>query len=151
MQTDEPQLITDGEAEPLSARSRAAIKRAQKANNIGTAVRLRAEGMSFVDIGERLGAHPQTVKVWIQEGIKRTPFEGAEDARALELQRLDMLVKGHMPLAMRGDDKSAMVILKAMERRAKFLNLDEQASAGLEQVGSLLDRLIGTPPEGAAA
>lgn len=120
--------------------------RIERATYRQEAVRMRRDGMTPEMIAAELGVHRSTVFAWISDAIKSLPQEAAEELRVLELQRLDLLVQGHLPLAANGDDKAAMVVLRTMERRAKLLNLDEQSIAAHEQVGTLLDRLIAGPP-----
>ena len=131
-------------------RKNASTKRALRATNRDEALRLRAQGLSFDQIGLRLKVSPRTAAEWVRRAIASAPEEAVEDVRSVELQRLDMLVVGHLARAVKGDTKSAEIVLKTMERRAKFLNLDQQAQAGLQEVGSLLDRLV-FGPEGDGA
>lgn len=117
-------------------------RRAQRASMKVEALRLRKQGLSAEMIGKRLGVSESTASRIVRQAIRDLPAEEAAEVRTLELERLDMLVAGHLASAVKGNVRSAEIVLKAMDRRAKFLNLDTQVSAGLETVGNLLDRLV---------
>ena len=133
---------------PTPIRQNQAVKRAKRASNRDEALRLRKQGLSFDAIGLRLGVKGSTAAGWIRDAIRSAPLEDVEDVRAMELDRLDMLLAGNFGAAVRGDVRSGEFVLKVMERRAKYLNLDQQASAGIEAVGNLLDRLVLGTDEG---
>lgn len=127
-----------------------ASRAAHRASMRVEALRLRKQGLSFEMIAKRLGIGESTAARIVRKAIQDLPAEAADEVRTLELERLDMLVAGHLTSAVKGNTRSAEIVLKAMDRRAKFLNLDQQASAGLQEVGSLLDRLVFGTEEGAA-
>ncbi|UVK61336.1 helix-turn-helix DNA binding domain protein [Microbacterium phage Gingerbug] len=127
---------------PTPHQQNASMKRANRASNRNEALRLRKQGLSFDMIGARLGVQGSTASNWVREAIRNAPIEDVEDVRSLELERLDMLLAGNFTSAVRGDVRAGEFVLKVMERRAKYLNLDQQAQAGLQEVGNLLDRLV---------
>lgn len=127
---------------PTPIQQNRSVKRANRATMRDEALRLRKQGLSFEAIGHRLGISKGTAAEWIRNAIRQAPVEDVEDVRALELERLDMLLAGNFGSAVRGDVRSGEFVLKIMERRAKYLNLDAQTAAGIEAVGNLLDRLV---------
>lgn len=133
--------VMDTKAPTVLQQTKAA-KSAQRATMKVEALRLRKQGLSFEMIAKRLGVGESTAARIVRKAIQDLPAEVADEVRTLELERLDMLVAGHLASAVKGNTRSAEIVLKAMDRRAKFLNLDTQTTAGLEQVGSLLDRLV---------
>lgn len=130
---------------PTELQQSRSVKRAIRASNRDEALRLRRQGLSFEVIGRRLNCAPSTAAEWVRRAIAAAPQEDVEGVRSMELDRLDMLVAGHLAKAVKGDHKSAEIVLKTMERRARFLNLDQQAQAGLQEVGNLLDKLVFGP------
>jgi hypothetical protein len=95
--------------------------------------RLRALGLSWREIGERLGkAYSLTRKAALAylEEYCTARAEGVEEFRALQLRRLDILMTRAMSIA-HGEDTETQHRLRAMdtiikieERRAKLLGLD---------------------------
>lgn len=140
MQSQKP--IDPDALAPTPHQQNASMKRAARASNRNEALRLRKGGLSFDAIGARLGVTGATAGNWVREAIRNAPTEDVDDVRTMELERLDMLLTGHFGPAVRGDVRSGEFVLKVMERRAKYLNLDASTAAGIEAVGSLLDRLV---------
>ncbi|WP_430645345.1 helix-turn-helix domain-containing protein [Agromyces sp. GXS1127] len=118
------------------------VTKIERATRRQEAIALRRGGVPVDAIAQRMKVHPSTVYAWIQDAIRNLPREEAEELRALELDRLDAIFRGHFAAAISGDVRSADTCLKVMERRARLLNLDAAPTAGLEQVGNLLDRLV---------
>lgn len=106
------------------------------------ALTMRRAGIAVEAIAAHLKVHPSTVYAWLKDAIAAIPREEADELRLLELDRLDAIFRGHFAHAVNGDVRSAETCLKIMERRARLLNLDAAHTAGLEQVGTLLDRLV---------
>lgn len=103
---------------------------------------MRRAGIAVDAIAAHLRVHPSTVYTWLKDAIAAIPREEANERCLLELDRLDAIFRGHVAAAVSGDVRSAETCLKVMERRARLLNLDAAHTAGLEQVGNLLDRLV---------
>lgn len=134
---DEPR-----EPQSMSKRAIAARKRATRASRRQEAFALRRAGESFENIGRHLGVSPQTVSIWVREAIANVPQEEADELRKMELTRLDAVLVPQMRLAIAGDGYAVDRVLKIMERRSKYLNLDAATTAGIREVGTLLDRLV---------
>lgn len=116
--------------------------RAARATRKAKALQMRRAGISVEAIAAHLKVHPRTVYTWLRDALAAIPREEANELRLLELDRLDAIFRGLFPDAVAGDVRAAEACLKVMERRARLLNLDAAHTAGLEQVGSLLDRLV---------
>ena len=87
---------------------------------------LRMQGNTFEQIASEVGysgpsgawqAHQRIKSEWI--------FESIEEARQLELMRLDELQVAVWDRAINGDLPAAHCVLKIMDRRAKLLGLDK--------------------------
>ena len=125
-----------------SPRPRRRAKRVERASRRGEALTLRRLGVSTAVIAQTMGVTPRTVQTWIKEAIQAITEEEAEEIRALELARLDAILVPQMRLALEGDGRAADVVLRIMDRRARYLGLDQARQGGFEQVGSLLDALV---------
>jgi predicted DNA-binding protein (UPF0251 family) len=88
------------------------------------ALRLRAEGATYDEIGRQLGvSRPMAARV-VHRALDRVVREPANHLIALECTRLDLLTKAHMPKALAGSARAAEIVLRVMERRARLLGLD---------------------------
>jgi hypothetical protein len=63
-----------------------------------------------------------------------SPKYAAESVREVELERLDELSRRYFRAACAGDSKSAELLLKISERRAKLLGLDAPMQSQLEVI-----------------
>ena len=124
------------------ARPRRTSKRIERATRRAEAFALRRNGVSTATIAQHMGVHPRTVSTWIREAVQAIPAEDADAIRALELERLDAILAPQMRLALAGDGYAVDRVLRIMERRARYLGLDQAQPGGFEQVGHLLDRLV---------
>lgn len=98
-----------------TARSRAALD-------------LRAQGLSYRDIADRLGIGRTTAHRYVTRELAYLAQECREDAeqiRTLELQRLDALYVIAARVASDGDLAGIDRCVKIAERRAKLLGLDQ--------------------------
>lgn len=102
------------------------------------AIELRKDGLNYDQIAEVLKISRQGAWQLVNDGLKnyrRVTAEAVEEVRELEVQRLDRLLMGHWEKAMSGDDKSAGVVLKIMERRSRLLGLDTPPPSRVEVTG----------------
>lgn len=91
------------------------------------ALDLRKRGLSYRAIGDKLGIDFTTAYKDVMAELKRLAAENhdkADELRAMELERLDMLIKGLEPMATVGNPGAVNSYIKCMERRAKLLGLD---------------------------
>ena len=101
-----------------------AIERSKRRSQ---ALELRAAGRKYTEIAEALNySSPQhahrDVKIEL-EALVKTP---AQDVLAGELDRLDKLLQGVWAEARRGNVQAVDRVLRIMERRSKYLGLDNQ-------------------------
>jgi DNA-binding CsgD family transcriptional regulator len=99
-------------------------QKARLAGKKARALQLRAAGATFREIGLALGVHRTYAQSLVHKAITETVAENADQYRAVEGETLLQLQRAFMPSALRGDQKSAVVVLRVMERRAKLFGLD---------------------------
>ena len=122
-------------ASTTSARKTAAEKRAE-------ALELRAMGYSYQAIADEVGygSRGAAHKAVAQE-LRNIPREAAEQAREMELGRLDDLQMAAMNGAMSGDLFAIDRVVKIIESRARLLglyNLPDNSDPGAEQARQAL-------------
>jgi hypothetical protein len=92
-----------------------------------SALDLRITGMSYRAIaaqrGCSVGKAYEDVSTALAK-LKAECAEKAEEVRKLELDRIDVMLKGIWPDAENGDARKIETELKLMERRAKLLGID---------------------------
>lgn len=92
---------------------------------LAAALELRKRGKSYQQISDMLGwANAGTARTAVEHALQLMIQEPAQAVLDLELQRLDALQDGVWDQALAGDVKAAMIVLKVMERRAKYVGLD---------------------------
>jgi len=91
------------------------------------ALALRLEGKTYRTIGAALGVTVKQAYDDVQDALSEITREPAEAVLQMELERLDEVYE-HMRRVMvrEGDTKAAEVVLKSLDRRAKYLGLDKQ-------------------------
>ena len=103
-------------------------------------LRLRKRGLTYSQIGEKLGVSSRTaygdVKTELEK-IRKVCSEEAELVREIELQRLDELWRVANTAALKGDLKAIDRCLRIQERRAKLLGLDAVESVTVEHSGEI--------------
>ena len=122
-------------ASTTSARKTAAEKRAE-------ALELRAMGYNYQAIADEVGygSRGAAHKAVAQE-LRNIPREAAEQAREMELGRLDDLQMAAMNGAMSGDLFAIDRVVKIIESRARLLglyNLPDNSDPGAEQARQAL-------------
>lgn len=100
---------------------------------------LRVRGATFDQIAHALGfrSKASAFKSYMRAfgRLKEQIQNGAEQQRALMLERLDALVGTHMPLAAQGSRDAAEIVLKADKRRADLLGFDAPAKKDMARAG----------------
>lgn len=87
---------------------------------------LRIQGFTFDQIAMKVGFNGPSGAWQAYERIKNEMiFESVDEARKLELMRLDELQFSLWDRAINGDLPAANCVLKIMDRRAKLLGLDK--------------------------
>ena len=87
---------------------------------------MRIQGFTFEQIASEVGYQGASGAWQAYRRVKETHiFESVEEARQLELMRLDELISVLWDRALGGDLSAIACILKIMDRRAKLLGLDK--------------------------
>jgi hypothetical protein len=84
----------------------------------------RKSGMTLVQVAETCGVSRNVATQdlgWCQKQLLDAPTEAA---RKLDLERLDRVINANWPQMEAGNDKSARVILRCLERRAQIYGYD---------------------------
>ena len=91
----------------------------------GQAFELRKAGATFAAIGRQIGISDVSALQAYRRALKRHPSpEQSAEGRALEAARLDQLMVGIWPRAIRGDEKALDRVLKIIELRCRLLGLE---------------------------
>jgi hypothetical protein len=88
---------------------------------------MRAEGMTFAAIGEKLGITSASAYKAVSRALKdlaAREHEAAVEVRQMQHVRCQALYRTYVPKALEGDIKSAQLVLKVMEREAALYGLD---------------------------
>ena len=127
-------------------------RRITAAERRAQALDLRLAGYSFEAIGQQLGISKQAAYKHVSTALETLHTQtdnSAEQLRALELERLDALLKGCWTAASAGDPESTRVALKVLERRAKLLGLDAPTKTP-EDDGEARGYIVVVPPKAAS-
>jgi len=97
---------------------------------------LRRSGATYEEIAKATGyATAQGAYLAYGRALKRTLNNaGAQEAREMELDRLDRLQRTWWPKALAGDDRATDRVLKIMEHRARYLGLYAPTKVQMEAV-----------------
>ena len=104
---------------------------------------LRTDGLSINEIAEEMGLPMKAVAAGIEKALtqlRKDTDTATENVRQLELLRLDSLLNAHWEF--RAHPRHASVILHTMERRARFLALDQQPENGGEDAADALRNFL---------
>jgi hypothetical protein len=96
----------------------------QNAHMQAAAMRMRIDGYTYEEIGERFGLARDIVFDLISKGISRTVLDSVEQFRNIELIRLEALHKIVWKRINQGRVELIVTALRIMERRSKLLGLD---------------------------
>jgi hypothetical protein len=103
------------------------VARIGRAERAGQALDLRKAGLTFREIGERMGVSEQRAHAIVTQELARLNAKRAESAEAvtrLEIERLDALLSAVWPAAEKGDLAAVDRVLSVMHRRARLLGID---------------------------
>jgi hypothetical protein len=107
--------------------SRNAARRIQSTRRRTEAIKLREKGLSYKEIGERMGISEQRAWTLVSlafDYLNQRLAEKASTVQRLEASRLDQMFKGVWTKARGGDFKAIAAVISIMERRARLLGLD---------------------------
>jgi hypothetical protein len=106
-------------------RQKAGKKRIRNRALVQQALNLRTAGASYDAIGKSLRLSKTRAYELVMDGLaelEEKVKDSAINVRTLEVQRLDAIILSHWPT--RHLWKSAEILIRVMERRAKLLGLD---------------------------
>lgn len=118
-----------------SATSPTAIKTAAKRQE---AIDYRLQGWTYEAIGKAMGLSGGRAFQLVDEAIQGIYYEKANELRAVELARLDEMMKQFFVNALAGDTQAAATVLQIMDRRARYvpdLHVPKEASVGISGKG----------------
>jgi hypothetical protein len=103
-------------------------ERIERERRIADILALRMQGASLRTIGESLTPQisPQAVFKCIKRALENMTNEAVEQARQIELLRIDELQTGLYERALAGDIPSVGAVLALMMKRSRLLGLDVQ-------------------------
>lgn len=115
-------------------------------------LRFKEDGFSYRQIADRTGVSYRQAYLDVQDALREVIREPAEEVLKLELARLDMLLMTAMARVREDRNLKAIdTVVRLMDRRAKYLGLDNPTTDdATKAVSTLLERLItGSDPAGA--
>jgi hypothetical protein len=130
------ETVPEGKTMSRSKTSRKSLIAEEKRQK---AIDLRRLGCTYREIADQIGASPGYSFKLVTQALKRIRQETneiAEDARTLELERLDNLWRYAYQAVINGDVAAIDKAVKVMDRRARLLGLD--APSRQEISGELL-------------
>lgn len=107
-------------------RRKAGIEAAEIAQRQIMALELRKSGYSYRRIAANLNISHQQAWLDVNSELKRLAeisLDNAAELRQMELERLDMAIKGVMPFIESGSAPHAMALVKIVDAKAKLLGL----------------------------
>ena len=125
----------------------ASRERVVRADNAQKALNYRRLGLSYTEIGRKMGFTEQRAHQLVTEELQRINKERSETAEevcSLEDERLDGLINSFYPRALKGDLAACDRVLAIMARRAKMRGIDKEKAGfvGITNInanGSLTD------------
>ena len=111
---------------------------AERAAKVEEAFQLRVQGLSFGQIGEKLGVTAKTANLWVREAVKEHQWAAAEVAmehRQAAIDRNQELIKTLYEKAKDGDYPSIDRLLKVQEQNLTLVGAN--APAKIEATGLL--------------
>jgi hypothetical protein len=101
---------------------RASIKRAFRQEQ---ALKLRLAGATYTAIAEKLGCSRTVAYRDVADALAELKREPAQAVLDMEMHRLDQMLLGLWRDAVSGNTKAVSAALRIMDRRARYLGLDQ--------------------------
>jgi hypothetical protein len=107
--------------------ARAAYNHAPQVDKKAKALRLRARGETYKEIGIELGISISTAHKWVEEEMKKVITPAAEDAVRMELIRYDQMLTRLDDRLKAGGDAERLIptMLRVSKARRELLGLDQ--------------------------
>ena len=87
----------------------------------------RMMGESIIEVARQVGLPIESAKELLREvhqAVAEDLKENLDLNRSLDLARIDSLIGAHLPKAQAGKIKSAQLVLRCLERRAKLIGIE---------------------------
>jgi hypothetical protein len=105
------------------------------------AVELRVDGLTYAEIGDRLGVSGRMACRIVNRAMNRVLREPVGQLVDLESARLDALWAAMWPRALAGSARHAEVCVRICERRSRLLGLDQPAKLEMRMSVEEVDAL----------
>ena len=130
--------------------SRTSVRRLAARERQIRALELRREGKSFPQIARELG-YRSVAGAYdsVMGALRETVREPAEQVRALELERIDLMFAAVWPTALEGHIAAQQQVLRLMDRRARYLGLDQPLKVDVEAKVRVMAEQLGAVAEAA--
>ena len=103
------------------------------AQAVSETLKLRAQGLTYREISERLNIDPSTAQRRVKRGLAETIAESVDEMRRLEGDLLDALQFAVWSKAIEGNLQAVKTVLSVMERRSRLYGLDQPHQVTIEQ------------------
>jgi len=103
------------------------IRTEADAINDTEALKLRSLGWSYRRVAEHMGISVSGAYQRVQRALAAIPAEAVDEYRTIQRQQMDDLMATYLPNALAGDLKSAELVMKILDRRAKLEGIDAPA------------------------
>lgn len=125
-----------------------AITKARR-ERMARALELRELGTTYESIANQTGVSTRQAYEDVQDALREITREPAESVLSVELRRLDAILYPMTQQARGGDQGAVDRVLRIMNRRAKYLGLDQAARSNqVEAVSGLIEELLGKADDG---
>ena len=109
----------------MTQNSRSGYIRTEEQAIIDTeALRYRSLGWTYQRIADEMGVTKAAAYNRCQRALAAIPSEAVDEYRAIQREQLDNLMATYLPQALAGDHKSAEMVIKLLDRRAKLEGSD---------------------------
>lgn len=124
----------------LSPRTRSVKRDRKKARRV-EAMSLRLAGLSYDQIGARLGITPRTAQKIVREAVQRADTRQADQMRAVEGARLDRAQAAIWTRVLEGDLGAIQAFVQISNRRARMFGLDAPATVSIDVRAEMVSAL----------
>ena len=136
----------------MAKRSKTSVQTVEGASTRREAVRLRKRGLTFAEIGDRLGVSRQAAHAHVTKELRELNEEcreETEEMRRLMSEQIDAMLVGLQPGLDTGDEKAVSAASRLLDRKAKLWALDmrsQDADAlgeAMKQAGEIVAQVLG--------
>ena len=114
-------------------------------------LRMRRDGHTYRSIATVYKMSVSSVYERVQKALHDTIAESADEVRTLELERLDQMQAAIQTKVDQGDPRAVQSALAIMDRRAKYLGIDQPAKTEVTVALSETDKIDAAVAELVAA